>query len=220
MFVGHLGAGLAAKAIDRRIGLGILFAAAMLLDVVLWTFVLIGWERAIVPPDFAYHHYLLFDFPFSHSLSGALIWALAAGIFWATFWDKRRLLSTGALIVALTVLSHWALDALVHAPELTLWGDASPRIGLGLWDHQPSALIAELAIAALGLILFVVRTPSAGWRKAMIIFLTLLVAGLTYVGSIATTRPPNSTAPALTSLIVIILVAALAGWADRPRARG
>ena len=53
----------------------------------------------------------------------------------------------GAVIVALTVISHWVLDALVHVPELSLWGIGSPLFGLDLWDHQPWALALEFAIA-------------------------------------------------------------------------
>lgn len=217
MFVGHLGAGLAAKAVERRVNLGILFGAAMLLDIALWAFVLLGWEHAIIPADFAQRHYLLFDFPLSHSLLAALIWSAAAALFWAVLWDRRRFLSIAAIVVALTALSHWVLDALVHEPELTLWGDTSPRIGFGLWDHQPGALLLEGAIAAIGLALFLARTAMAAWRKIVIVALTLLVAGLTYVGTTAATAPPNATAPAATSLAAIVVIVLLSAWADHAR---
>ena len=78
MFVGHLGAGLAAKAVARDINLGAAMAAALLLDAVLWLFVLAGWEKMIVPADYAQKHFLLFDFPLSHSLVAALLWAALA----------------------------------------------------------------------------------------------------------------------------------------------
>ena len=49
MLVGHLGAGLAAKAAAPRVGLGTLMAAAVLLDIVLWLFVAMHIEGASVP---------------------------------------------------------------------------------------------------------------------------------------------------------------------------
>ena len=42
MFVGHLGVGLAAKRMAPRLSLGVLFLAAMLLDALLWIFVLLA----------------------------------------------------------------------------------------------------------------------------------------------------------------------------------
>ena len=44
MFVGHLGAGLAVKAAEPRWNLGVLFAAALFADLLLWTLVLAGVE--------------------------------------------------------------------------------------------------------------------------------------------------------------------------------
>jgi hypothetical protein len=49
MFVGHPGAGLVAKRLAPRMNLGWLFLAAMLLDVLLWSFVLLGLEEVHVP---------------------------------------------------------------------------------------------------------------------------------------------------------------------------
>lgn len=66
MFVGHLGAGLAAKAVARDVNLGIVMGAALLLCV------LVGWEQMIVPPDYARKYFLLFDIPLSHSLLAPL----------------------------------------------------------------------------------------------------------------------------------------------------
>jgi hypothetical protein len=63
MFVGHLGAGLAARTVGLRLNLGLLFFAAMLPDFVLWLLVLAGIEHGMVPPDYANLHYLTFDFP-------------------------------------------------------------------------------------------------------------------------------------------------------------
>lgn len=216
MFVGHLGAGLAAKAAARDINLGAAMAAALLLDAVLWLAVLAGWEQMIVPADYAQKHFLLFDFPFSHSLLAALLWAALAALAWGAV-ARRKLLSLGAGVIALAVLSHWLLDFLVHEPELTLWGNASPRLGLGLWNRLDLALLVEMAIAAAGLALFLMRVKLTRARAITVITMTLVVAALTYAGMQSPTPPPGATLPAITSLLAMAMLVAVSAWADRSR---
>jgi hypothetical protein len=51
MFAGHLGAGLALKRRCHSVSLGVLFFAALLLDIVLWALVLSGTESVHTPLD-------------------------------------------------------------------------------------------------------------------------------------------------------------------------
>jgi len=60
MFAGHVGAALALKRAERRVNLGVLILAALLLDVLLWLFVLAGLEQVIVPADYASRHYVIY----------------------------------------------------------------------------------------------------------------------------------------------------------------
>jgi hypothetical protein len=147
MFVGHLGAGLAAKRLAPRLDLGSLFLAAMLLDVLLWTFVLLGLEEVHVPATFGEEaHYLTFTFPYSHGLVAGLAWsAVALGVTRARGWSA----GTG-LVVAATVFSHFFLDVLVHVAGLPVLGAGSYRLGLGLWRHTKLELAVECALGALG----------------------------------------------------------------------
>jgi hypothetical protein len=41
-------------------------------------------------------------------------------------------------VLALLVVSHWPLDAVVHRPDLPLAPGESALIGLGLWNSMPS----------------------------------------------------------------------------------
>lgn len=216
MFVGHLGAGLAARAVARDINLGAAVAAALLLDAILWLAVLAGWERMIIPPDYAQKHFLLFDFPFSHSLVAALLWAMLAALLWSAA-AGRKLLSLGAGVMALAVLSHWLLDFLVHEPDLTLWGNASPRLGLGLWNSLDLALLVEMAIALTGLAMLLTRLRLTRARKIAVIAMTVIVAALTCLGMQSPTPPPGATLPAITSLFAIAMLVAVSAWADRRR---
>src|SRR5262245_56887201 len=131
MFVGHLGAGLAAKRIAPRPNLGMLFLAAMLLDALLWIFVLLGLEQVHIPANFAETHYLTFNFPYSHGLLPTFGWAVAAALATRAFgWSARA-----ALVIAAVVSSHFVLDVVVHVAGLPVLGPRSPHLGLGLWRH-------------------------------------------------------------------------------------
>ncbi len=213
MLVGHLGAGLAAKAAAPRVGLGTLFAAAMLLDIVLWLFVILKLEGAVAPADFETRHALAFNFPWSHSLLGALVWSLAAAGVWAWTRGGGRLLAFAPAVIAATVFSHWILDFLVHPPEMPLWGPGAPAVGLDV--GQPLALYVELAVAAVGLTIFLMRVPLSFARRASVAGITLLAAALTVFGAYSSAPPPDSLTLAAVSLLVIFLIVAAAAVADR-----
>ena len=53
MFAGHIGAALAIGRAERRINIGVLVFAALLIDFALWLFVLLGWESVVIPADYA-----------------------------------------------------------------------------------------------------------------------------------------------------------------------
>jgi hypothetical protein len=63
MFAGHVGAALALGQAERRVSVGALVAAALLLDIVLWLSVLFGWESVIIPANFGSTHQPEFVFP-------------------------------------------------------------------------------------------------------------------------------------------------------------
>jgi hypothetical protein len=214
MLVGHLGAGLAAKAAAPKLNTGVLFGAAMLLDFALWVFVMTGAEAATVPADYTAHHYLYFNFPYSHSLIAALLWSATAAVAWAMIArgeTSGRLFSFAGVIVALTVFSHWVLDALVHPPQLPL-SPGGPSIGLDLWDDQPLALALELAIAGVGLALYLLRAGNS--RRWVVTLVMLLAAAMTIWGALTPTPPPSVSLMAYVSLVVIVAIVAAGVWAD------
>jgi membrane-bound metal-dependent hydrolase YbcI (DUF457 family) len=164
MFAGHIGAALAIGRSERRINVGAFVMAALLLDFVLWLFVLLGWESVVIPPDFAATHQPDFVFPFSHGLLASLVWSGLAGaaalVVCASLGRSMRRVAT---LVFAAVFSHWLLDAWVHAPELPIAGAGSARVGLGLWHNMPFALAVEALILIAGLALFL---PGAALPRA------------------------------------------------------
>ncbi|MCB9727838.1 MAG: hypothetical protein H6746_05030 [Deltaproteobacteria bacterium] len=219
MFAGHIGAALVVGRAERRINLGALVLAALLLDVLLWFFILVGLESVVIPADFARTHQPAFDFPWSHGLVASLVWSAGAfGAAWIASGADRRLRLRVSGLVAVAVFSHWVLDFLVHAPELPLLGDSSPKLGLGLWQSMPVALAVESALVVLGLVLYLPRAGLSRARSVALAALTLATLGFTIAGMTVAPPPPSPQAMAGSSLVTIALTAALIAWLDR-RAR-
>src|SRR5690606_6539393 len=135
VFIGHFGAGFAAKRAAPRVSLGWLLVAAQFLDLLWPTLLLFGVERvAIVPGATAVTPLEFVHYPVSHSLAAVAGWALLlGGGYWALNRGGRAVGRAAAVLAAL-VVSHWLLDALVHAPDLPLTPVGDARIGLGLWQ--------------------------------------------------------------------------------------
>lgn len=218
MFAGHVGIGLAIGKAERRINAGVFVVAALLLDALLWLFVILGWESVRIPADFATTHQPEFDFPLSHGLLAALIWSALAGVLAA--WIHSRLGPAkwrAGILVAAAVFSHWLLDVLVHRPELPLAGTASPKVGLGLWADMPVALSVEAAFVGLGLWLFLAGSGLGKGRSVAAVVLTLLLLAFTVVGMTVAPPPPSALAMAGSSLVTLAVVGALYWWLNSAR---
>ena len=216
MFAGHVGAALAIGHAERRINVGVLVAAALLLDIALWTFVVVGWESVTIPAEFARTHQPEFTFPYSHGLLASILWSAAAGaVGYVGLPDSGGARWRVAVVLALAVFSHWMLDFLVHSPRLPLVGDDSVKLGLGLWEHMSVALIVETAIVAIGLWLFLNGSGLSRGRSIALTALCLLVAAFTVAGMTVAPPPPSAFAMAASSLVAIALVCALAAWLGR-----
>lgn len=215
MFAGHIGAALAIARAERRVNVGIFVVAALLLDLLLWVFVLLGWESVSIPADFADTHQAEFVFPYSHGLLASLIWSALAGILGFAVYSTGRKNWRLAAFIAVAVLSHWVLDALVHQPELALIGSGSRLVGLGLWNNMPVALMLEAVIVTGGLCLFIPAAGLARPRSVTLVALTVLAMVFTAVGMTAAPAPPSATAMAGGSLATLALVCAVAWWCGR-----
>jgi len=217
MFAGHLGVALAATRAAPRLNLGWLAAAALLLDIVLWAAILLGWESVTIPADFAQTHQPQFTFPYSHGLLGALVWSLLAAAALAGAGARPPTARRAGLLVAALVFSHWLLDALVHRPELPLAGAGSPQVGLALWDQLALALAVEAALVVAGVAAYLGAPGPTRARKAGVVALSLLTLAFTMAGMSVAPPPPSAAAMAASSLATIVAVCALLGWLDRPR---
>lgn len=127
--------------------LWLLFASVQLLDLVAFTLVLFGIEKASYSlSDNPFFRNQL-DLPFSHSLLGAIIISL---IVFIIFWIKNR--KKWAWILGLCVLSHWFIDLIVHTNDLPiLFG--TYKVGFGLWNFPYLTYAIEILFVLTGWLL-------------------------------------------------------------------
>ncbi len=216
MFAGHIGAALAIGRFERRVNVGAFVIAALLLDLLLWIFVLLGLESVTISADFAATHHLEFIFPYSHGFLMSIAWsvlAAAAAVPWYPPLKEARF--RAAMLIAAAVFSHWVLDALVHVPELPLAGEGSLKVGLGLWRAMAVALVVESLFVAIGLFLFLQGSSLLPARKIWLALLAILVLSFTVVGMTTAPPPPSARALAASSLVTITVVCALFGWLSK-----
>jgi hypothetical protein len=208
LFVGHYSASLLAKSVQKSVPLWLLFIAVQLVDLLWAIFVLLGIEKVrIVPGITASNPLDLYYMPYTHSLVGALFWsALAFRI--CQFFSSLKGWRTG-LIVAVAVFSHWALDLIVHRPDLVLY-DNTFKMGFGLWNYRVPAFILEIGLLIGGAVLYL-RTAS---RKGRIIAYVCLLVFVQVVGTFFFPPPPSDRAAAVTALLFYVIFALIAFWAE------
>ncbi len=146
MFVGHYSAAFLAKRIAPQIPLPVYFVACQTIDLFWAAFVLLGVEKVrFVDHITATNSLDLYYMPFTHSLSGALAWAVGvASLYWVVAKSNPQRVQNTILFGAI-VLSHWILDFFAHRPDLPLWYD-SFKVGLGLWNFVILECFLELAL--------------------------------------------------------------------------
>jgi hypothetical protein len=196
MFIGHAALALAAKPLAPRANLGVALAATYWLDLVWPVLVLAGIERVEVAPGITAFTPLDFvHYPWTHSLVAAAAWGALFGL---CCWKLGR---RAAIVMGLLVLSHWALDALSHRPDLPLWPGGSAMVGLGLWNSVAATLVVESALFAAGIALYL-RT---GGRGTLAFWALIGFFVLAYLGAAFGPPPPSAAAVAASALALWLL---------------
>jgi hypothetical protein len=212
MFVGHYGVSFAVNRFDRSIPLWVLFVAVQLLDVIWAPLVILGIEKVrIVPGITASNPLDLYYMPYTHSLVAAVVWSGFGYGLYRVWRGTVRGIHRPALLVAMAVLSHWALDFLVHRPDLPLYDDTA-KMGLGLWNMPAIAFGLEAALLFGGMWLF--GRGRLGSKIGLMIFgaIMLAIQAIVFFGP----APPSETAAAITALVAYTLFAGfVAFWEAR-----
>lgn len=216
MFIGHYAPAFIAATHRKAPTLALLVVAAQLVDFAFFGFALLGIEHFRLVPNFTASNWLdLYDMPISHSLLGTTLFAAGFGAL--AYAITRR--GMAALLAAAVVLSHWLLDFLVHAPDLTLAG-APPKLGLGLWNLPLIERPLEVVIALGALLFYAARTrptsPKALW--ALLVFAAVLGLFQTIDWFGPRTTKVDAGQP-LTALLAFSVLTALAAWLQSTRAK-
>jgi hypothetical protein len=211
MFIGHFApAFVAAAASPERPRLATMFVAAQLADWGFFSLATLGIEHLRVDPAASVMvPYDLYDMPFTHSLVGTTIWAVALlGI--VAIW--RRDLRLGVL-AGLVALSHWFADWLVHVPDLTLDG-TPPKLGLGLWNYPWVAMPLELLLTFGAFAFFLRRTRGPMGPPLVLAGTMLLFQLLNWFGP-----QPDAAGPFLylQALFAFAVLTAIAVWVGENR---
>jgi membrane-bound metal-dependent hydrolase YbcI (DUF457 family) len=212
MFVGHIALALASKPSQPKVSLGWLVAAVEFADILWPVFLLLGIERVrIAPGATAFTPLDFVSYPWSHSLLMLIVWGVVLGAI--ARW--RGVPRTGAVLIALLVVSHWVLDVIAHAPDMPLWpGSGSPKLGLGLWNSVPATIGVEGLMWIAGIVIYLRRARAAGAGTWVLFWSFVAISTLLWISGPWTPPPPSAQALAWAALIGWILVP-WAAWADR-----
>jgi hypothetical protein len=157
----HFGVAFAAKSLAPKAPLWALLIASMLIDLLCFAFTPIGIEKmAVAQTDFEHGVQTITSgwTPWSHGLFMSIVWSAAAALIaWALIHDRRA-----GIMLGMVVFSHWALDFMVHLPDLPLFFIGSPLLGLGLWGSGPglvASAILEIGLLFGGIVIYIL------WRK-------------------------------------------------------
>jgi hypothetical protein len=196
MFVGHLAVALAAKPAAPRAPLGALVAAAFGLDLMWPVLLLLGAERVRIVPGHTAFTPLAFDYyPWTHSLSMALVWAIVAGRLSAMVLSNAR----AGLLIGLAVASHWLLDFVTHVPDLPLW-PGGPLCGLGLWNSVGGTLVVEGTLFAAAVAIYLRTTAPRNATGKWAFWALVLVTTAIWISGPWSPPPPSVTALAVVGL--------------------
>jgi membrane-bound metal-dependent hydrolase YbcI (DUF457 family) len=204
MFLGHFGVALAAKNAAPTASLGTLFLAAQFTDLLWPVLLLTGTERVTINSTASGGLPLTFDYyPFSHSLLMVLLWAVLLGL---AYWQLAGKNRQAAMVVAACVLSHWLLDFVVHVPDLPLDISSSQKAGLALWNHKTLALLAEIALFALGVWMYTTSTKPGAGRSSFGLWALVFVLLVIQLSNVYGPPPPSVQAVAMAGLLQWLFV--------------
>jgi hypothetical protein len=214
VFVGHLAVALTATRIEPRAPFGALVGAAFGLDLLWPPLLLLGVEQVRIDPgNTAFTPLAFVHYPWSHSLSMAVIWAVFAG---RVSIAVLKHVNAG-LLIGLVVLSHWALDFVTHRPDLPLW-PGGPVAGLGLWNSVAATILVEGGLFIAAVILYErstrPRRPAGRWAWWGLVAFTAAI----WISGPWAPPPPSATAVAVVGLLMLLFVP-WAVWIDRTRDR-
>ncbi|ULL13506.1 permease [Paenibacillus sp. H1-7] len=152
MFAGHFGLAATVKAKTPEVPLWAIMLGTQLLDVAFVPLFLSGVETIEPVEGSQGYGGSVIHADYTHSLVGALLITLLAGLLASRFWGKRS-----GFVIGSVVFSHWLLDLIVHRMDLPLLpGNLGnlPLLGFGLWQFPGVSMVLELVLVGAGFLLY------------------------------------------------------------------
>jgi membrane-bound metal-dependent hydrolase YbcI (DUF457 family) len=206
MFIGHYAVGLALKKKSDEIPLWLLFISVQFVDIIAFTFVLLGIEKiAYNPSKNPFLRTIIEYVPYSHSLLANVFLAF---IVFLVFWKFKS--KQWGIVLSLGVLSHWFLDTLVHVADMPLFIDKF-KVGLGLWRLPWLSFLLELSVLVLAGFYLLKDYKIRKRHTIMLLLLSLGFASMFFA-------PEAEATPALasaTSLSLYAIFTSMAYWCER-----
>lgn len=214
MTSGHFGFAAVVKSSTPKVPLWALMFSTYLLDFIFIFLVAFGIE-SFAPLDPAHPAYgqVTIHAYYSHSMLGAAIIAVIAGLVARWAWGKKA-----GLVIGGIVFSHWILDSIVHRPDLPILpGNLGnlPLLGFGLWQLPIAAALLELVLALGGAFLYYrsarhAPAEAAGNRHIR----ALVAAGVTGLLLVLLLAADYFNLSLLIAILLMLLLIVLSGWLD------
>ena len=213
MTAGHFGLAAAIKSRTPKTPLWALMLATYLLDVFFIVLVSAGIEgfRPMDPGHPAYGGAII-DAGYSHSLVGAAIIAIVAGLVAAWAWNR-----TAGWIIGGVVFSHWILDLIVHRPDMPILpGNAGgfPMLGLGLWNYPVLSALLELLIVLVGAWLYFGSASETARDNGSPTSKATMAAGVTASLLVLLLATDYFSVSLMLSIMLMLALIVLCGWLD------
>ncbi|CAG8580047.1 14622_t:CDS:2 [Gigaspora margarita] len=220
MFYGHYCGAWFVKVIEPRIPIWVLMNAVQFIDILHNLFVIFHTEKIKIRHDFTICEEII-SVPYSHSLLGATIWCLVAGL-WYRFFSGLGGGNKATFLICLLVLSHWFEDLVVHEKDLLLFtfDNTKPKYGFGLYKSFLLSQLLETGLILSSFIYYLKNTKTSlknsanFWTKwgVSVVFVDFVISHSTsYI------TPPNVLFLCFTALTLHFKSCYLANQLDKVR---
>ena len=222
MFIGHYGPAVWDAHRTGGVRLWHAFLAVQAMDILFCILAIIGLEGGVLEGA----HPLAFNIPYSHSLVGAVVIAVAVGLLY-------RLMRSGAgtkaaVIMGALAFSHWPLDLIVHRPDMPLLPGGDTFVGLGLWNLPWVAYGLEVLLLGGMFAWWLSVTRGPRWTAVAVWVLVALLSVVNFgsivqptlalqAGTFDPASIPDATRFGVTGLVFFIGLALVVAWLEGKR---